>query len=81
LFSRIYGDKSPDIIDGLKKNPVVAAMNWWWCRLLEHHAKLDLHSAISLKQLSTGRNVTPLGDIILIQNQPVFALTFLSRVA
>jgi paired amphipathic helix protein Sin3a len=21
---RIYGDKSPDIIDGLKKNPVVA---------------------------------------------------------
>ena len=24
LFSRIYGDKSPDIIDGLKKNPVVA---------------------------------------------------------
>ena len=23
-FNRIYGDKSPDIIDGLKKNPVVA---------------------------------------------------------
>lgn len=23
-FSRIYGDKAPDIIEGLKKNPVVA---------------------------------------------------------
>lgn len=24
VYCRIYGDKAPDIIDGLKKNPVVA---------------------------------------------------------
>jgi len=31
---------------------------------------LDLYSAISLKQQSAGRYVTPLGHIILIPSQP-----------
>jgi hypothetical protein len=42
---------------------------------LDQHAELDFHSASSLKQQSVGRHVTPLGHIILIPNQPVFALT------
>lgn len=39
-IKRIYGDKANDIIDGLKKNPVVAVplvlrrlkakVSWWW---------------------------------------------------
>jgi hypothetical protein len=36
---------------------------------------LDLYSANSLKEQSLGRHVTPLGHIILIPSQPVFALT------
>ena len=38
-------------------------------------AELDLVSAISLKQQSAGRHVAPLGQIILIPSQPVFALS------
>jgi hypothetical protein len=37
---------------------------------------LDFYSAISsLKQQSVDRHVAPLGHIILIPNQPVFALS------
>jgi hypothetical protein len=43
--------------------------------VLDQHAELDFYSASSLKQQSTGRHVTPLGHIILIPSQPVFALT------
>ena len=41
--------------------------------VLEQHAELDLYSTSSLKQQSEGRHVAPLGHIILIPNQPVFA--------
>jgi hypothetical protein len=37
--------------------------------------KLDFYSASSLKQQSTDRHIAPLGHIILIPNQPVFALS------
>ena len=40
---------------------------------LYQHA--DFYSASSLKQQSTGRHIAPLGHIILITNQPVFALS------
>jgi len=43
--------------------------------VLDHHVLLDFYSAISLKQQSVGRHVTPLEHIILITSQPVFALT------
>jgi hypothetical protein len=43
--------------------------------VLVQHAELDLYSASSLKQQSAGRNVAPLGHIILIPSQPVFALS------
>jgi hypothetical protein len=36
---------------------------------------LDFYSASSLKQQSADRHVAPLGHIIVIQSQPVFALT------
>jgi hypothetical protein len=36
---------------------------------------LELYSASSPKQQSAGRDVAPLGHIILIPNQPVFALS------
>jgi hypothetical protein len=36
---------------------------------------LVLYSASSLKQQSAGRHVAPLGHIILIPSQPVFALS------
>ena len=42
---------------------------------LDQHAELDLFSASSLKQQSTGRHVALLGQIILIPSQPVFALS------
>ena len=41
----------------------------------DQHAELDLYSASSLKQQSAGRHVAPLGQIILIPSQPVFALS------
>jgi len=40
--------------------------------VLDQHAELD-YSASSLKQQSAGRNVAPLGHIILIPSQPVFS--------
>ena len=43
--------------------------------VLDQHAELDFYSASSLKQQSAGRHVAPLGHIILIPNQPVFALS------
>ena len=36
---------------------------------------MECYSASSLKQQSVGRHVTPLGHIILIPTQPVFAPT------
>jgi hypothetical protein len=44
--------------------------------VLDQHAQLDyFHSASSLKQQSVSRHVAPLGHIIVIPNQPVFALS------
>ena len=43
--------------------------------VLDQHAELDFYSASSLKQQSANRHVAPLGHIILIPSQPVFALT------
>jgi hypothetical protein len=43
--------------------------------VLDQHAELDCYSASSLKQQSRGRHVAPLGHIILLPSQPVFALT------
>ena len=43
--------------------------------VLDKHAELGFHSASSVKQQSAVWNVAPLRHIILIQNQPVFALS------
>ena len=43
--------------------------------LLDQHAELDFYSASSLKQQSTDTHVVPLGHIIPIPSQPVFALS------
>ena len=43
--------------------------------VLDQHAELDFYSASSLKQQSAVRHVAPLGHIILIPSQPVFALS------
>ena len=43
--------------------------------VLDQHAELDFNSASSLKQQPAGRHVAPLGHIILIPSQPVFALS------
>jgi hypothetical protein len=43
--------------------------------VLDQHAELDFYSPSSLKQRSAGRHVAPLGHIILILSQPVFALS------
>ena len=40
---------------------------------LDQNIELDFYSASSLKQHSAGRHIAPLGYIILIPNQPVFA--------
>jgi hypothetical protein len=45
------------------------------CFVLDQLAELDFYSASSLKQQSTDRRVAPLRHIILIQSQPVFALS------
>ena len=37
--------------------------------------QLEFYNASWLKQQSTGRHVAPLGHIILIPSQPVFALS------
>jgi hypothetical protein len=46
--------------------------------VLDQHAELDFYSVSSLKQQSSDRHVAPLGHIILIPNQPVFALELLN---
>ena len=43
--------------------------------LPDQQAKLDFYSAMSLKQQSKDRRVTPLGYIILILSPSVFDLT------
>jgi hypothetical protein len=43
--------------------------------VLDQHAESDFNSASSLTQQSAGRHVGPLGHIILIPSQLVFALT------
>jgi hypothetical protein len=43
--------------------------------ILDQYADLDFYSASSLKQQFTGRYVAPLGHIILIPGQPIFALS------
>ena len=43
--------------------------------VLDQHAELDFYGASSLKQLSAGRHVVPLGHIILIPIQPVFVFS------
>ena len=43
--------------------------------VLDHHAYSFFFSASSPKQQSASRHVAPLGHIILIPSQPVFALT------
>jgi hypothetical protein len=52
------------------------SMRWWRVRfVLDQHAELDFYSTSLLKQQSVGRHVAPLGHIILIPSQPVFALS------
>jgi hypothetical protein len=51
---------------------------FWWDGdevrfVLDQHAEMDVHSASSLKQQSTGKHVAQLGFIILILSQPFFA--------
>jgi hypothetical protein len=43
--------------------------------VLDQHAELDFYSASSLKKQSAGRHIGPLGHIILIPSQPVFAFS------
>jgi predicted alpha/beta hydrolase len=43
--------------------------------VLDQQAELDFYSASSLKQQSVDRHVAPLGHIILIASQTVFALS------
>ena len=43
--------------------------------VLDQHDELDFYSASSLKQQSAGIHVAPLGHIILIPSQPVFAFS------
>jgi hypothetical protein len=49
----------------------------WWCLLCTRSTCLAwfLLSASSLIQKSMGRHVAPLGHIIMIPSQPIFALT------
>ena len=43
--------------------------------VLDQRAELDFYCASTLKQHSADRHVAPLGHIILIPTQPVFALS------
>jgi hypothetical protein len=45
------------------------------CFVLDQHAELDMYSARSPKKQYAGRHVAPLGHIILIPSQPVYALS------
>jgi hypothetical protein len=57
----------------------MARTGFWWVDdvrfELDQHAELDIYSASSLKQQSAGKHVAPLGHIILITSQLVFALS------
>jgi hypothetical protein len=58
----------------------IHSMKIWWCIdnvrfVLDQHALLYAYSTNLLKQQSMSRHVAPLGHIILITSQPVFALT------
>jgi hypothetical protein len=67
-------------------NSEISAISWWdqvnyqWDDddevrfILDKQAELDVYSARLLKQQSAGRHVAPLGHIIMIPSQPVFAL-------
>jgi hypothetical protein len=49
---------------------------WWWCPLLTRSTFLvGIYDANSLKQQTVGRPVVPLGHIIMIPRQTIFALT------
>ena len=49
---------------------------WWWCPLLTRSTCLvGVYDVNSLKQQTTGRHVAPLGHIIMIPCQKIFALT------
>ena len=51
-------------------------MSWWWDPFCsDQHTELEFYIASSLKQQSAGRHAAPLGYIILIPSQPVFALS------
>jgi hypothetical protein len=63
-----------------------SAISWWeqvnfqWDDdevrfVLDQYAEFDFYSASSLKQQSAGKHVAPLGHIILIPSQPVFAFS------
>jgi hypothetical protein len=43
--------------------------------VIDQHAYLDFYSASCLEQQSADKHVAPLGHIILILSQPVFALS------
>ena len=43
--------------------------------LCTRHADLEFYRASSLKQQLAGKHVAPLGHIIVIPSQPVFALS------
>ena len=43
--------------------------------VLDQHTELDFYSASSLKQQSAERHLSPLGHIMPIPSQPVFALS------
>ena len=49
--------------------------------VLDQPAFFDFYSASSLKQQSADRHVAPLGHIILLPRQPVFALSPLNAAA
>ena len=62
-----------------------SAISWWeqvnfqWddvevCFVLDQHAELDFILLAHWKK-SAGRHVAPLGHLIVIPNQPVFALS------
>ena len=69
----------------------VSAISWWeqvnfqWDDddirfALDQHAELHFYGASSLKQQSADRHVAPLGHIILIPSQPVFALSICIKI-
>jgi hypothetical protein len=70
----------------LKPTQLFVAISWWeqvnFQRndyesrfVLDQHAKLNYYSASSLKQQSADRHIAPLGYIIMIPSQLVFALS------